>query len=176
MPLPKEPSKPATTLNEIPPITAPKPRKTARKIENSNTATAAGKAPLTLAANNAVTAKAPDTVRSRNIPAAAANKARRPGTTPISKTNRQVTHTGKKIFVLDTNVLMHDPMSLFRFEEHDIFLPMIVLEELDGRGGGWILRARLSVHAGSTGVEGDLSHDPSRWQRTADDSGLGRRG
>ena len=38
----------------------------------------------------------------------------------------------RKLFVLDTNVLMHDPMSLFRFEEHDVFLPMIVLEELDG--------------------------------------------
>lgn len=36
-----------------------------------------------------------------------------------------------KLFVLDTNVLMHDPTSLFRFEEHDIFLPMVVLEELD---------------------------------------------
>ena len=36
-----------------------------------------------------------------------------------------------KLFVLDTNVLMHDPMSLFRFEEHDIYLPMITLEELD---------------------------------------------
>jgi PhoH-like ATPase len=40
------------------------------------------------------------------------------------------------LFVLDTNVLMHDPMSLFRFEEHDIFLPMIVLEELDGHKKG----------------------------------------
>jgi len=38
---------------------------------------------------------------------------------------------GKRLFILDTNVLMHDPTSLFRFEEHDIFLPMIVLEELD---------------------------------------------
>jgi PhoH-like ATPase len=37
----------------------------------------------------------------------------------------------KKIFVLDTNVLMHDPSCLFRFEEHDIFIPMVVLEELD---------------------------------------------
>ena len=32
-----------------------------------------------------------------------------------------------KMFVLDTNVLMHDPTSLFRFEEHDVFLPMVVL-------------------------------------------------
>ena len=37
----------------------------------------------------------------------------------------------RRIFVLDTNVLMHDPSSIFRFEEHDIFIPMIVLEELD---------------------------------------------
>ena len=36
-----------------------------------------------------------------------------------------------KLFVLDTNVLMHDPTSLFRFEEHDVFLPMATLEELD---------------------------------------------
>ncbi|HJV68065.1 PhoH family protein [Ideonella sp.] len=41
-----------------------------------------------------------------------------------------------KLFVLDTNVLMHDPMSLFRFEEHDIYLPMITLEELDGHKKG----------------------------------------
>jgi len=37
----------------------------------------------------------------------------------------------KKLFVLDTNVLMHDPACLFRFKEHDLFIPMVVLEELD---------------------------------------------
>jgi PhoH-like ATPase len=37
----------------------------------------------------------------------------------------------KRLFVLDTNVLMHDPTALFRFQEHDIYLPMVVLEELD---------------------------------------------
>src|SRR3954466_112807 len=41
-----------------------------------------------------------------------------------------------KLFVLDTNVLMHDPTSLFRFEEHDVFLPMVVLEELDDHKKG----------------------------------------
>ncbi len=41
-----------------------------------------------------------------------------------------------KIFVLDTNVLMHDPSSLFRFEEHDIFLPIMTLEELDNHKKG----------------------------------------
>ncbi len=43
---------------------------------------------------------------------------------------------GKKLFVLDTNVLMHDPVSLFQFEEHDVFLPMVTLEELDGHKKG----------------------------------------
>ncbi len=37
----------------------------------------------------------------------------------------------RRLFVLDTNVLMHDPTAIFRFDEHDIFIPMIVLEELD---------------------------------------------
>ncbi len=41
-----------------------------------------------------------------------------------------------KLFVLDTNVLMHDPSSLFRFEEHDIYLPMVTLEELDNNKKG----------------------------------------
>ena len=39
--------------------------------------------------------------------------------------------THRKIFVLDTNVLIHDPMALLRFQEHDIYLPIVVLEELD---------------------------------------------
>ena len=42
----------------------------------------------------------------------------------------------RKIFVLDTNVLLHDPTSLYRFEEHDLFIPMVVLEELDNSKKG----------------------------------------
>ena len=38
---------------------------------------------------------------------------------------------GKRVYVLDTNVLMHDPTALFKFEEHDVYLPMQVIEELD---------------------------------------------
>ena len=38
--------------------------------------------------------------------------------------------------MLDTNVLMHDPTAIFRFEEHDIYLPMVVLEELDANKKG----------------------------------------
>ena len=44
--------------------------------------------------------------------------------------------TGKRVFVLDTNVLMHDPAAIFRFQEHDVYLPMVVLEELDGAKKG----------------------------------------
>ena len=47
-----------------------------------------------------------------------------------------------KLFVLDTNVLMHDPMCLYSFEEHDVFLPMIVLEELDSNKKGMTEVAR----------------------------------
>jgi PhoH-like ATPase len=42
----------------------------------------------------------------------------------------------KKLFVLDTNVLMHDPTSLFRFDEHDVYLPIATLEELDAHKRG----------------------------------------
>jgi len=47
-----------------------------------------------------------------------------------------------RIFVLDTNVLMHDPTAIFRFDEHDIVLPMIVLEELDSHKKGMSEAAR----------------------------------
>ena len=39
--------------------------------------------------------------------------------------------SASKLFVLDTNVLMHDPTSLYRFEEHDVYVPIATLEELD---------------------------------------------
>jgi PhoH-like ATPase len=61
---------------------------------------------------------------------------------PLAKTERTQKTGPTKLFVLDTNVLMHDPMCLFRFEEHDIYLPMIVLEELDGHKKGMTEVAR----------------------------------
>jgi len=84
-------------------------------------------------------------------------------------------------------VLMHDPMSLFRFEEHDVFLPMIVLEELDGHKKGMTEVARNARQAsrsldslaaaqgadmgqglplsttGFTEATGKLFSRPSRW-------------
>jgi PhoH-like ATPase len=44
--------------------------------------------------------------------------------------------SGRKLFVLDTNVLMHDPTAIYHFEEHDIYIPMVVLEELDSHKTG----------------------------------------
>src|SRR6185369_4311275 len=67
---------------------------------------------------------------------------------PAPRPARKVKAVGlAKLFVLDTNVLMHDPMSLFRFEEHDIFLPMIVLEELDSHKKGMTEVARNARQA-----------------------------
>ncbi len=47
-----------------------------------------------------------------------------------------------KLFVLDTNVLLHDPTSLFQFEEHDVYLPMVTVEELDNNKKGMTEVAR----------------------------------
>ncbi len=52
-----------------------------------------------------------------------------------------------KLFVLDTNVLMHDPTSLFRFEEHDLYIPMTTLEELDNNKKGMSEVARNARQA-----------------------------
>lgn len=63
-------------------------------------------------------------------------------TTPVEQSvktatkRRTLPSNQRKLFILDTNVLLHDSNSLFKFEEHDIFLPMIVLEELDHQKKG----------------------------------------
>ncbi|WP_332673134.1 PhoH family protein [Aromatoleum sp.] len=51
-------------------------------------------------------------------------------------TKRAIRSPQTKLFVLDTNVLMHDPTSLYRFEEHDLFVPIMTLEELDANKKG----------------------------------------
>jgi PhoH-like ATPase len=78
-----------------------------------------------------------------------------------TRTRKAIRGGPTKLFVLDTNVLLHDPMSLFRFEEHDIYLPMIVLEELDGHKKGMTEVARnarqtsrtLDALAGAPGAD-----------------------
>ncbi|WP_100698621.1 PhoH family protein [Advenella sp. S44] len=61
---------------------------------------------------------------------------------PVRAANTAGTNGLSKLFVLDTNVLLHDPTSIFRFEEHDIFLPMMTLEELDHHKKGMTEVAR----------------------------------
>jgi len=48
--------------------------------------------------------------------------------------------TKKRTFVLDTNVLIHDPNAIFSFEEHDVVIPIPVVEELDHLKNGNELR------------------------------------
>lgn len=62
---------------------------------------------------------------------------------PIPAKPKRAVRTGPpSLFVLDTNVLMHDPSSLFRFSEHDLYLPMTTLEELDNHKKGMTEVAR----------------------------------
>ncbi|TVO53129.1 PhoH family protein [Denitromonas halophila] len=82
-----------------------------------------------------------------------------------------------KLFILDTNVLMHDPTSLYRFEEHDLYVPIMTLEELDGNKKGMSEVARNArqasrmmdeiVRACPNGIdEGIDLTEPSRRQAT----------
>ncbi|MFN4148198.1 MAG: PhoH family protein [Rhodocyclaceae bacterium] len=94
-------------------------------------------------------------------------------TKSIAKSSRSAKPT--KLFVLDTNVLMHDPTCLFRFEEHDLFVPMMTLEELDANKKGMSEVARNARQASRlldeivTGSEEDIQDGiglvaPSRGQ------------
>ena len=145
MPLPTAPAKRAALLSErdygTPAITRP----TARKTEVALTLEQPlGKAAVTAKAPNAVDdrATAPEAV-SKALPAKRVKSPRQGAVSPAEAKPGKATYTGPaKLFVLDTNVLLHDPMCLFRFEEHDIFLPMIVLEELDAHKKGMTEVAR----------------------------------
>ncbi|CAD5373692.1 PhoH family protein [Rubrivivax sp. A210] len=155
MPLPKPPSKKgdliASAAYEA--QAAPRPEKRSLKTRaaeapaQTTLALDDGTAAAALAASAASTASAA-VANARTLPAAtaapaaptrpaaAARPAARPPAAPAPKPRKPKSGGPAKLFVLDTNVLMHDPMSLFRFEEHDVFLPMITLEELDGHKKG----------------------------------------
>ena len=129
MPLPKPPSKKAALLSASDFELQAAPRAEKRSTKPSRAATAAPPMPDLFDGHPTARPASPAPVAPTPVTPAAA---------PAPK-SRQRTPRGTgpaKLFVLDTNVLMHDPMSLFRFEEHDIFLPMITLEELDGHKKG----------------------------------------
>ncbi|MBQ0931294.1 PhoH family protein [Ideonella sp. 4Y16] len=131
MPLPKPPVTRATILppSEYEAQAAPKTaRSAARPAPDPQDDRPV--APLELKRDAAPLPAATAPVRAAKAPAAA-----KPA--PAPKRRAAPKRSGPaKLFVLDTNVLMHDPMSIFRFDEHDIYLPMITLEELDGHKKG----------------------------------------
>ncbi|MDX1668407.1 MAG: PhoH family protein [Limnobacter sp.] len=130
MPLPKEPTRKATLLKDIPPISASKPAGNKKLTKSSQTT----HKPQLVHSSEQVSARSDSENQTKK---SAAQKAKLKATTSrVSNPRRQRKDVGKKIFVLDTNVLMHDPTSLFRFAEHDVFLPLITLEELDDHKKG----------------------------------------
>ena len=137
MPLPKPPAKRAAllTTTDFDSQAAPKPGKRAHQTRPS----AEPASPAELHLHGDETLLSPPLAVARK-PAAPPAAARKPVPEPRARKPRG--EGPPKLFVLDTNVLMHDPMSLFRFEEHDIYLPMITLEELDGHKKGMTEVAR----------------------------------
>jgi PhoH-like ATPase len=137
MPLPKPPARPADSLRSADFDTQAAPMADKRSIKPRAAAESAAPAALEFTGGAApLAARAPAAPPAR-VPAAA--PAPLAAAKPVAQARRQRSKRGDgpvKLFVLDTNVLMHDPMSLFRFEEHDVFLPMITLEELDGHKKG----------------------------------------
>jgi PhoH-like ATPase len=142
MPLPKPPAQRASRLDATAysaNLTPSKPRATP---------------PTVAPALPPATPAAPPTAEVLRLPTPATSPAGAKSGLPVKAASKTPTKTAAapkrarkpagdpKLFVLDTNVLMHDPMSLFRFEEHDVFLPMITLEELDGHKKGMTEVAR----------------------------------
>ncbi len=131
MPLPKLPTKPAALLSpqDYPKADKDKIVKSLTLIEPVARKTEAAPTPAPVRAK--IADKAPAT-KPR-----AASSAQTVALAPKSGARRPTDKSGvTKLFVLDTNVLMHDPTSLFRFEEHDVYLPMMTLEELDDHKKG----------------------------------------
>ncbi|MBL8279734.1 MAG: PhoH family protein [Pelomonas sp.] len=148
MPLPKPPAQRASRLDASAysaDLTPSKPRAVpptvAPAVASALPAASPAAAPTAevLRLPTATPATAPAPAAKSGLPTKSASKAPARAATP--KRTRKPAEA-PKLFVLDTNVLMHDPMSLFRFEEHDIFLPMITLEELDGHKKGMTEVAR----------------------------------
>ncbi|MGQ3051224.1 MAG: PhoH family protein [Roseateles sp.] len=140
MPLPKPPAQRASRLEASDySVTLTPSKTTARPATPASVAPVA--APVAAPTAEVLRLPTPSSPPAAGKPGAAGRPAAKaPAAAP--KRSRSKAAGTPKLFVLDTNVLMHDPMSLFRFEEHDIFLPMITLEELDGHKKGMTEVAR----------------------------------
>ncbi len=156
MPLPKMPTKPAALLSPKDYPKADKGKSNIRTTNEQKTST-----------HKATASKSPAVVKSK----ASVEKvsATRSQTKAIAKENPAKSIASRvadkkgitKMFVLDTNVLMHDPTSLFRFEEHDVYLPMITLEELDDhkKGMSEVARNARQISRSLDALVGDIDSD-----------------
>jgi PhoH-like ATPase len=127
MPLPKPPARKAALLapSDYESQAAPK---TGRKTLKPSPAAEPAAGTLDLHGSVAEVAAAREEIRYAPPPA--------PRFVPEPRPRKPRGTGPARLFVLDTNVLMHDPTSIFRFDEHDIYIPMITLEELDGHKKG----------------------------------------
>ncbi len=134
MPLPKAPARKGDLLRSADYEAQAAPRADKRSLKTRDIEMPAQAALELHDGGTALAARAPVTAPPAAQPAPAPHAM--PPAAPATRARKPRSTGPAKLFVLDTNVLMHDPMSLFRFEEHDIFLPMITLEELDGHKKG----------------------------------------
>ena len=144
MPLPKPPVRPAAFLS---PRSIEETNKAARRPKPSGVPQASAQVATgdaSIASGPAHRLK-PETRRDDAAPAPMTRAPASPQTVAAPPTvitmfepraRRKAQGDAIKMFVLDTNVLMHDPTALFRFEEHDVYLPMMTLEELDDHKKG----------------------------------------
>ncbi|MFZ6657998.1 PhoH family protein [Undibacterium sp. TJN19] len=172
MPLPKMPTKPAALLSpkDYPKAEKGKPAKTIKsavpeKIKTVEAFQAPQKKKVptvnAVALAKPVVEKLAPAVTAKAAPVLAAAKQKSQDSRVKSGTSRAADKSGvTKLFVLDTNVLMHDPSSLFRFEEHDVYLPMITLEELDDhkKGMSEVARNARQVSRSLDALVGDIDH------------------
>jgi PhoH-like ATPase len=79
----------------------------------------------------------------------------------------------RNIYVLDTCVLVHDPNAIFKFAEHDVYIPLTVIDELDkfkdevGRRG-WSAREFFRIY---DALDTDAMHDPKKGAKLGDKGG-----
>ena len=140
MPLPKAPVAKGSVLTDIPaelPTQAPAPTaaRAPRKTQAAAKPAVVAKTLRTKTTVEPISAKE----AKQEVKAAAPVETKEvlKETTLAHRRNKNLKHDGKnKLYVLDTNVLLHDPTSIFRFQEHDIYLPMMTLEELDNHKSG----------------------------------------
>ena len=178
MPLPKMPTKPAALLspkdypkNAKVPVNKPvisasntnKPLVTTKPVNQVNKAnqeTVTQKQKVSVAKHKPITT--PKKVSNTQTSPALIDNTKPKENKAKSPTSKFADKSGtKKLFVLDTNVLMHDPTSLFRFEEHDVYLPMITLEELDDhkKGMSEVARNARQISRSLDALVGDIEND-----------------